>query len=89
MSCKDLNSDVNFGGSKDEKKEAASARLENLMGHGRFQLFQVWVFGALVRISCTHFGQCCLGQIHHHTTNSFCACRFTLILLVYGADNKM
>ncbi len=50
MACKDIKSDVINGGSKDESKEAASARLEKLMGHGRFQLFQVWVFGALVSL---------------------------------------
>jgi len=50
MSCKNLKSDVINGESKDESKEAASARLEKLMGHGRFQLFQVWVFGALVSL---------------------------------------
>ena len=32
------------------KKLAPSVRLENLMGHGRFQLFQIWVFAALVTI---------------------------------------
>ena len=34
------------------EKLAASVRLENLMGHGRFQQFQIWVFAALV---CTIF----------------------------------
>ena len=33
------------------EKLAASVRLENLMGHGRFQQFQIWVFAALV---CLH-----------------------------------
>ena len=37
---------------EDEKKVpeklASSVRLEKLMGHGRFQQFQIWVFAALV-----------------------------------------
>ena len=33
---------------KDEDKLASSVRLELLMGHGRFQQFQIWVFAALV-----------------------------------------
>jgi hypothetical protein len=33
----------------DSKREASSVRLEKLMGHGRFQQFQIWVFAALVR----------------------------------------
>jgi hypothetical protein len=33
---------------KSSKKLASSVRLENLMGHGRFQQFQIWVFAALV-----------------------------------------
>ena len=31
-----------------DKKLAPSVRLEKLMGHGRFQQFQIWVFAALV-----------------------------------------
>lgn len=37
-----------FAQTAEKGKLAASVRLENLMGHGRFQDFQIWVFAALV-----------------------------------------
>jgi len=45
----DLKPDVDVTKIGDGKKEASSVRLEKLMGHGRFQQFQIWVFAALVR----------------------------------------
>ena len=41
--------DVDVTKKGDAKREASSVRLEKLMGHGRFQQFQIWVFAALVR----------------------------------------
>ena len=38
------------GTEKSGPKLAASVRLERLMGHGRFQHFQIWVFLALVSL---------------------------------------